>query len=75
MNLKWDWISPDKEFKRALELNPNSTPIHSQYAFYLMRIGRVPEALAEVNHVLELDPVSSPSSIAAGILVLLCPPI
>jgi TolB-like protein/Tfp pilus assembly protein PilF len=56
MNLSWDWTTPEKEYKRALELNPNSASAYSVYTSYLIRVGRIPEALAEMNRVLQLDP-------------------
>jgi TolB-like protein/Tfp pilus assembly protein PilF len=68
MNLNWDWVTPEKEFKRALELNPNSAPIHSQYAFYLMRLGRLNEAIAHAKLNLQLDPVSSRSYTNLGFI-------
>jgi TolB-like protein/Tfp pilus assembly protein PilF len=68
MNLNWDWVAPEKEFKRALELNPNSAPIHSQYAFYLMRLGRLDEAIAQAKLNLQLDPVSSRSYTNLGFI-------
>ena len=66
MNLDWDWVTPAKEFQRALELNPNSAPSHWRYAVYLERTGRLPEAIAEVRRGMELDPVSSRSYSTAG---------
>jgi TolB-like protein/Tfp pilus assembly protein PilF len=68
MNLNWDWVAPEKEFKRALELNPNSAAIHSQYAFYLIRLGRLNEAIAQAKLNLELDPVSSRSYANLGFI-------
>jgi len=68
MNLNWDWITPEKEFKRALELNPNATSIHSTYAYYLMRLGRLNEALTQAKMNLELDPVSSRSYVNLGLI-------
>jgi TolB-like protein/Tfp pilus assembly protein PilF len=59
MNLNWDWSSPEKQFARALELNPSSAPVHSQYAFFLIRLGRLNEAIAQAKISLQLDPVSS----------------
>lgn len=61
MTLDWDWPAAAKEFHRALELNPNSAPIHQKYAFYLVRTGQLPEALAEVKRGVDLDPVSGRS--------------
>ena len=68
MNLDWDWVNPEKEFKRALALNPNSTTIHSQYASYLMRLGRFHEALAQARMNLRLDPLSSRSYTSLGFI-------
>jgi TolB-like protein len=61
MTLDWDWATAATEFHRALELNPNSASIHQKYAFYLVRTGRLHEALAEVERGLDLDPVSGRS--------------
>jgi TolB-like protein len=68
MDLTWDWSTPEKEFKRALALNPNSAPIHSQYAAYLMRLGRLDEAIAQAKLNLQLDPVSSRSHSNLGFI-------
>ena len=58
MTLDWDWATAATEFHRALELNPNSAAIHQKYAFYLVRTGHLPEAMAEVERGVDLDPVS-----------------
>jgi TolB-like protein/Flp pilus assembly protein TadD len=68
MNLNWDWVTPEKEFRRAVELNPNSASIHSRYAFYLMRLGRLDEAIAEATLNLKLDPASSRSYTNLGFI-------
>jgi TolB-like protein len=59
MALDWDWAAAATQFHRALELNPNSAPLHERYAFYLLRIGRLREALAEVQRGVDLDPASA----------------
>lgn len=61
MTLDWDWKAAATEFHRALELNPNSASVHESYAFYLVRTGQLPEALAEVERGVDLDPVSGRS--------------
>jgi TolB-like protein len=66
MNLKWDWAKAAKEFSRALELNPSLASVHERYAVYLERTGRLPEAIAEVERGLDLDPVSARSFRNAG---------
>jgi TolB-like protein/tetratricopeptide (TPR) repeat protein len=59
MNLDWDWATEGKELKRALELNPNSAPVRWAYAAYLEQMGRLQEAISEMQVALQLDPVSS----------------
>jgi TolB-like protein/Tfp pilus assembly protein PilF len=59
INLDWDWATEEREFKRALELNPNSAPVRWAYSGYLEQIGRIPEAISEMQVALQLDPVSS----------------
>ena len=58
IDLDWDWTAAGNEFRRALELNPNSGAVHSSYALYLARLGRSPEAIAEAEMGLQLDPIS-----------------
>ena len=57
----WDWSAAEKQFKRALELNPGNPEIHHMYAHYLTAMDRFPEALAESQRLLELDPLSPAS--------------
>src|SRR5262249_38195698 len=54
----WDWIAAEREFKRALELNPNYAQAHKLYCLYLSVLGRQQEALAEIKHAVELDPLN-----------------
>jgi len=61
MTLDWDWKASATEFRRALDLNPNSAAIHESYAFYLVRTGQLPAALNEVERGVDLDPVSGRS--------------
>jgi TolB-like protein/Tfp pilus assembly protein PilF len=61
MNQDWDWATQNKEFRRALELNPNSAAVHWAYANYLNRVGLANDAVAEAKVALQLDPVSSRS--------------
>jgi TolB-like protein/Tfp pilus assembly protein PilF len=61
MNQDWDWGTQNKEFRRALELNPNSAAVHWAYADYLSRVRLPEDAVAEAKRALQLDPVSSRS--------------
>jgi TolB-like protein/Tfp pilus assembly protein PilF/predicted Ser/Thr protein kinase len=54
----WDWVGADKEFKRAVELNPGYATAHQWYAEYLSAMGRHNEAIAEIKRAQELDPLS-----------------
>jgi len=54
----WNWVEAEREFKRALELNPNDSGTHWRYGmYYLMPLGRSDEAIAEVKRALELEPL------------------
>lgn len=57
-DFNWDWRGADREYRRAIELNPNYATAHSWYAEQLSRMGRHEEAVAEARRALELDPVS-----------------
>ena len=54
----WDWPSAEREFKRAIELNPNSALSHRRYAVYLDTTGRLNQSMAEAKRAQELDPLS-----------------
>jgi serine/threonine-protein kinase len=54
----WDWAGGEKEFRRALELNPNLPEAHAHYGWYLHLFGRIDEGLAEEKKAEELDPLS-----------------
>lgn len=53
-----DWAGAEREFKRAIELNPNYSVAHHWYAIFLSVPGRHSEALAEIRRAHELDPLS-----------------
>ena len=54
----WDWKGAEKEFKRAIELNPNYVTGHLWYAISFTVKGKVDEATHELQRALELDPLS-----------------
>jgi serine/threonine protein kinase/Tfp pilus assembly protein PilF len=55
---EWDWPAAEREFLRALDLNPNYATAHQWYAEYLSSRGRPDEALAEIAKAKDLDPLS-----------------
>jgi DNA-binding winged helix-turn-helix (wHTH) protein/tetratricopeptide (TPR) repeat protein len=54
----WDWAGAEREAKRALALNPNSSEAHRAYALLLSTLGRQQEAIAEAARARELDPLA-----------------
>jgi len=59
---EFDWPGAEREFRRALELDPSSTAVRYDYAWcyamwFLLPLGRVEQALAEMRRALELDPL------------------
>ena len=56
---EWDFPSAEKNFKRALELNPSYATAHHWYGLtYLSYVGRHDEAILETQRAAELDPLS-----------------
>jgi TolB-like protein/DNA-binding winged helix-turn-helix (wHTH) protein len=58
MQYEWDWPGSEKEFKRALELNPNYATAHQWYAIWLMGQRKPSQALEEERRAQEADPLS-----------------
>ena len=57
-NYDWDWAAAEREYKKAIELNPNYAIAHHLYAHLLIETGRKEQSLAEAQRALELDPYS-----------------
>ena len=55
---EWDFPAAEREYKRAIELNPAYPTAHHFYALHLMAMGRQEEAIAEERRALEGDPLS-----------------
>jgi len=58
MDYEWDLPGAEREFKRAIELNPSYASAHQWYGSLLMSRGRTEEALAETKRAQQLDPLS-----------------
>ncbi len=58
MGYEWDWERAEREFQRALVLNPSYAHAHHRYGYLLMLRGRWDEAGAEMKKAQELDPLS-----------------
>ena len=68
---EWDWATAEREYQRALELNPGDARAHHWYAGYLMYMGRFGEGIAEAQRARDLDPLSLPvnNALAGRLLV------
>jgi len=55
----WDWPTAEREFKAAIELNPNSAVSHFRYSECLLTRTQFDEGISEIKRAQELDPVST----------------
>jgi len=62
----WDWPNAELEYKRAIELNPGDADAHYMYGLYLSLMRRPDEAIAEMRHAQELDPLSLEKQMGVG---------
>lgn len=54
----WDWVAAEREFRRAIAIDPNYAVGRSFFAWHLAAMGRFDESIAEDKRALELDPLS-----------------
>ena len=59
----WQWAEAEKEYKRAIELNPNYPTAYHWYSILLKDLGRNDDAATMINRARELDPLSSVISV------------
>lgn len=57
-NYDWDWIAAEKEYRRAIELNPNYATAHHWYGQFLAKTERYTQAMIELKCAQELEPLS-----------------
>jgi len=55
----WDWLGAEREYRRAIELNPNYPDARIYYAHFLNYMGRPKEAALQADRALELDPLNT----------------
>ncbi len=66
LHLDYDWVGAEREFKRAIELNPSLVETHHFYAHYLMASNRIDESAAEIRLTAELNPFSQEMNLCSG---------
>jgi tetratricopeptide (TPR) repeat protein len=65
---EWDWAGSEREYQRAIELDPNSG--HHGYALLLSDLGRHKEAIREIQLAEKLNPLEIPLKIHVGAIYL-----
>jgi TolB-like protein/DNA-binding winged helix-turn-helix (wHTH) protein len=59
MHYEWKFREAEREFKRAIDLDPNYATAHQWYALDLVAMGRVDDAVAEIERARQTDPLSA----------------
>jgi serine/threonine-protein kinase len=57
----WDWSAAEREYRRAIELDPGYPTARQWYSGYLRAAGRLEEALSQMQRAQDLDPLSLPA--------------
>jgi len=63
---RWDWEEADREFQRALALDPNLVEARFEYGWFLVTMGRFSAAMGEAQRAVERDPLSVSANLALG---------
>jgi serine/threonine protein kinase/tetratricopeptide (TPR) repeat protein len=58
MSYEWDWVGAERDFQRAIELDPNYATAHHWYGICLSATGRSEQAIVSLQRAQQLDPVS-----------------
>jgi len=58
----WDWAGAEREYRRAIQLDPRYAPAHHWYGYLLMNVGRTQEGIKESKEATDLDPLSAESN-------------
>jgi len=58
LEVDWDWSGAEREFLRAIELNPSYASAYQWYALHLGHSGRFEEGIEAARRAVELDPLS-----------------
>ncbi len=68
--LDFDWAGGEREFRRAMELNPASPEVHFYAHFSLFAAGRLEESMTEMKLALKQDPLSPLFNAHLGLLYI-----
>ena len=63
---EWDWVGAEREYRRAIQLDPHYASAYHWYCWFLLAMGRFDEAIEAGNRALEIDPLALPINMAGG---------
>ena len=66
LNYDWDLDGAEREFKKAIELNPRYATAHHWHAHYFLARGQTEQAVSEIKQAQELDPLSFIINVGVG---------
>src|SRR5262249_34937545 len=66
--ISFEWARAEREFRRALELNPNEANAHHWYAYLLSDTGRSDDAIAEAKRAVALEPLNLKYNDSLGVI-------
>jgi TolB-like protein/Flp pilus assembly protein TadD len=69
--LERDWAGAEREYRRAIELNPEYVWSHHWYAIFLAAMGRHQESFVEIKKALAIDPTSAQLNMVHGMVLYL----
>jgi adenylate cyclase len=67
--IEWNWQKAEMEYRKAIELNPNSPEVHHIYALFQTCLGNFRNAIEHNNRARELDPLSLIFNFACGLIL------
>jgi serine/threonine protein kinase len=65
----WEWARAEKDFKRAIKLNPDYATSYEWYGLYLSYMGRHEEAIAAAKRAQDLDPLTLIITTVVGVVL------
>jgi len=67
--IEWNWEKAEMEYKKSVELNPNSPEVHHIYAIFQVCLGNIDQAIKHNAMARELDPLSLIFNFASGLIL------
>ena len=66
---EWNWAGAEREYRRALDLNPGDALVRCNHAVLLARQGRRDASVAEARHAVDHDPLSVYNRFALAVVL------